>query len=391
MDLNISSKPSGNAFTPMAGMCRTCLNSKQGKHSVPLDHQVRISRTFCRLSLTSFLERPKGKSSNSAPSTSSPGEGPSNSKPDTKTSGKRRHDSPEIIEIPDWSPKQPRGRGPQQPSNLLEAQNAKAIDKSEKALKTTNEKVSPITASHKKRRTRSPSIEIIPDSDEEANLSIQFSPQSLPVNSSLRRQSPQRNGNRLSITSQPDANPLSEEQPSSNVSLHQVRKGNPLVKMVDFDPGTMSGAISTKAYAVDRSYGGSSSNKPSKRTRPGPGRSSANLIKSSLLTADKGTLKTVKGKYQKSEKAETALAPIDQMETGTEDNNIVPQAPPSAEELLELAGLDAQAAESLPDFEEIEEIQKSPSPVLDPAEQGTLSKEDRPFHARRSVAVLLLC
>ncbi|KAF8911002.1 hypothetical protein CPB84DRAFT_1073406 [Gymnopilus junonius] len=321
-------------------------------------------------------KRPKGKLSASALSTKlSPGEGPSNSKPDSETSHKRRRESPEIIEITDWSPIRPRGTEPKQPPTVPEAQNAKIIDKPGKIFKKSNEKVLPSTSSHKKRRTRSPSIEIIPDSDEEVLPSIQhLSPQILPVDSS-RRQPPRRNGNKLP-TSRADANALPEEQSSSNVPLHQIRKDNPLVKMVDFDPGMMASAIPAKAYATNRSNGASTSSLAPKRTRPGPGRSSVNLLKSSLLTAEKGILKTVKGKYSKAEKNQAVSAPIDQMEARTEENNTVPQAPPSAEELLELAGLDVQAAESLPDFEEGEEIQKAPLPVLNSTEQGSPPRED---------------
>ncbi|PPR01479.1 hypothetical protein CVT26_015102 [Gymnopilus dilepis] len=308
-------------------------------------------------------KRPKKQASKSALAVkpSSTG-GPSSHKPNSQRSNKRRRSSPEIIELSDSSPKRGRANEPRRSSTLLEAQKVPA------KVSTTADKASPL----KKRRTRSPSVEIIPDSDEEVELALQQP--SSHADSSVQK-SPRRNGRGSPSRSRQTADSTGDEQSKSKVPMHQMRKDNPLVKMVDYDPGSMAGAIPTKAYAVDRSNGESLSSKPATRKKPGPGRSSANLMKSSLLTAEKGTLKTVKGKYSKSENAQAESSHVEPMEVSQGDEQRgPPQPPPSAEELLELAGLDSQAAESLPDFDEAEDIQKPTSP---PPAQGSVSKEEQ--------------
>jgi hypothetical protein len=80
----------------------------------------------------------------------------------------------------------------------------------------------------------------------------------------------------------------------------------------------------------------------------------------SLLTAGaKGALKTIKGSYRRPVEQEQEQKQEDQdvlseaKEAGSPSmESIVPEEPPTAEELLTLAGYDKQDAEALPDFED---------------------------------------
>ncbi|KAF9464785.1 hypothetical protein BDZ94DRAFT_1255878 [Collybia nuda] len=166
-----------------------------------------------------------------------------------------------------------------------------------------------------------------------------------------------------------------------NIPSHRARAANPLVKMVD--PPSLPNvekAISVKARLSkgNATLHPSASGTPPPRlgrsvrasgSRPGPGRSSTGFIakkppknRSSILTAEKGTLKSMKGKYSKPINPESTKSEEDDIEEdsslwggdqGTKAGASHPylQAP-TAEELLNLAGLNAQNAEALPDFEE---------------------------------------
>jgi hypothetical protein len=159
----------------------------------------------------------------------------------------------------------------------------------------------------------------------------------------------------------------SEEQ-LLRLPSHRARVANPLVKMAeDVNFAGMSGAISVKT----RLAGHKSAISPTssgKSRKPGPGRSSSGLIKNSLLTFQKGSLKTVKGSYKKQTQRPNSVAGsvddrhndepmmegenVHQDEEARISNNGTTQVPPTAAELLGLAGLDAQHAEILSDFEE---------------------------------------
>jgi hypothetical protein len=143
--------------------------------------------------------------------------------------------------------------------------------------------------------------------------------------------------------------------PPKSLPSHRARAANPLVKMVD-DFGSMDGAISVKARLQGRN--GTSSDAPvagpsSTPTRksgrkPGPGRSSGGMLNkntSSLLTFEKGALKTVKGKFK---------APVGEEDKAEGGSGLpdIPVSPPTSDELLKLSGFDSKAAEALDDFEE---------------------------------------
>lgn len=183
-------------------------------------------------------------------------------------------------------------------------------------------------------------------------------------------------------TSPPD--PLFDSPPSavgstrqrsleSSTPFHRARAANPLVKLIDAPPPQTSGrAITAKARLMSMPATGPSSAGPvrvvAKRGgKPGPGRSSAGLLatnRSSLLTASKGKLTTVKGRFapvdttrdQPESSAEKApkLGDQDVVKMGGEGNTLVTSTDPkpSGSDLLKLAGVGEDAAE-LPDFDEI--------------------------------------
>lgn len=184
---------------------------------------------------------------------------------------------------------------------------------------------------------------------------------------------------------------------------HRARAANPLVKLIDTTtPGTTNkqSRITAKARLMSihtdevPSTGGPSRHIAKRGGKPGPGRSSSGLIaksRSSLLTATKGTLKSVKGKFagdtvehDRPDEIEEAPAArgtteedkhlvrswsdedvvVDQDHQTTSNSQLGP--PPSGDELLQLAGLQTEP-EALPDYEddsppqpqEVEEIQGS--------------------------------
>lgn len=266
-----------------------------------------------------------------------------------------------------------------------------------------------------------PSPEVVPDSDEERTEmqedNLEYTPGSLQDPPSGPRLPPENvpqeavasvseargqlgAGETTKPTSHVDkpvsakqddlSGPMDEDKPSTH--SHRDRAANPLVKMVDIPSvAGMDDAISVKARLLGRggppspapSPGPSSrrghSNRGTPRasgSKPGPGRSSSNLMKkstSSLLTFQKGGLKTVKGIYVKNgrgEKRRAESAKDDGLESdngslwgdmavqnevkvpGSVDHDTPAVSVPSGKELLQLAGLDAQDAEALPDFED---------------------------------------
>lgn len=174
-----------------------------------------------------------------------------------------------------------------------------------------------------------------------------------------------------------------DEDRHTNIPSHRVRAANPLVKMVE-PPSVpdVEKAISVKARllrgkpTLASSASGTPQTHPSRSThasgsKPGPGRSSTGFVtkktpknKSSILTVEKGTLKSVKGKYRKPVEAKGIEPQAQEDSVEEEDGSLwgddtergtgasYSQVPPTADELLGLAGLDVQNAEALPDFEE---------------------------------------
>lgn len=218
-----------------------------------------------------------------------------------------------------------------------------------------------------KRARRSPSIEIIPDSDEETEGGIRKGNAGSDIQLSTSRN--HHNSERLDD---------SVHSPSftSKLPSHRMRVEMPLVKMMD-DPNlsTIDGAIPAKMRVLEKKstslvIAEERGRSTSGRSKPGPGRSSSGFISkpdASLLTFNKISVKTTKGTLYKSVEGENGSQNItqDTHETERHDSHL-PEilgnvVIPSAGELLKLAGLDPDAAETLPDFaEEMETIEQAP-------------------------------
>ena len=184
---------------------------------------------------------------------------------------------------------------------------------------------------------------------------------------------------------------------------HRARVANPLVKLIDattLQTRNKQSRITAKARLMSihsaevPSTSGPSRNTAKRGGKPGPGRSSSGLVtknRSSLLTATKGTLKSIKGKFrgttiERDQPDEIEEAPLARgttegdtlLVTSWSDEDVVvaqdhqtisnsqPGPPPSGDELLKLAGLQTDP-ETLPDYEddsaaqlqEVEKIQES--------------------------------
>jgi hypothetical protein len=243
--------------------------------------------------------------------------------------------------------------------------------------KRPQQTISSSTPSSSKKNPRKIDFEVIPDSDEEMN-----GPATLTmnlINPSVFEEPNQASGSTTLSTSLHtseheaiDFHPLFDEEPIERVPTLRDRLIEPRVKMID-DPklSNIEGTIPAKAYAVARMNADPSSSKSTvltsdsqqsdrRHSKPGPGRSSMGLkVKnvSSLLTFSKGSLKTVKGKYVKERsRAHTDLTirddPPDIVEVDDAISENPPSAPPTAEELLRLAGFNNEIAGDLPDYED---------------------------------------
>lgn len=190
-----------------------------------------------------------------------------------------------------------------------------------------------------------------------------------------------------------DRDPLFDEPDGQliNLSSHRARAANPLVKMAE-NPNFagMDDAISVKARLAGCKPT-ISSTISEKSKKPGPSRSSSGFLKNSLLTFQKGSLTTVKGTYKKqTDKSRSDMEVADDgynnesMKEGEDmhldedphlSNNGTVQHPPTA---AELAGLYAQNAEILPDFEEdVPTSDSQPLPQSPQPDRAQLARQQR--------------
>jgi hypothetical protein len=167
-------------------------------------------------------------------------------------------------------------------------------------------------------------------------------------------------GSSLPKTDKTAEKPLSSSTSTPGMKKPSHRLAKPLVRLIDepYKP-IMGGAIAVKARITgQRTLDSDVANEPQKpsdaspsRPRPGPGRLPVKN-KSSLLTFEKGTLKTVKGRYVRAERMIRDEPEV----ISTDPSDIVPAtqstAPPEPSELLQLAGIDTNGADTLPSYEE---------------------------------------
>ncbi|KAG6816443.1 hypothetical protein H0H87_005998 [Tephrocybe sp. NHM501043] len=247
-----------------------------------------------------------------------------------------------------------------------------------------------------KKHARAPSYdEIIPASDDELAQIHESEPVGAIINnlnagdtraddSTMDQDSPPAPVDSLPI---PDTANL-----ASKVPVHRSKATNPKVKIAELDLTTPEGALAVKAR-LGRGSASSTTQSPSSHlmksgggAKPGPGRSSSGFMKknvSSLLTFEKGELKTVKGRFRKytRDEDEPQDASADALWGGfdeMEDNNQlqIPANidPPTADELLQLAGADVNN-EPLPDFEDAAAVLATtdstlPTPLAEPGAQA---------------------
>ncbi|KAF8163375.1 hypothetical protein B0H34DRAFT_695258 [Crassisporium funariophilum] len=256
---------------------------------------------------------------------------------------------------------------------------------------------SPATRQKQTRSMRTPSPEVIPDSDEEMN-----GPLSMSMSYMTSLTSPEKSQSLLApkpphdIAEQPYSIPndnalqtidltqddLFDEDSRVLDAAHRERLQKPSTQFLDdLNLTSIEGTISeivgqTNADPSSSNLDTSLPSTPNhkKRPKPGPGRSSSGLIKkknfSSLLTFEKGSLKTKKGNYTKEEPRTTTVQHENTGENGMQVDQLASQIPPTGEELLELAGFDVKAAEDLPDFDETEGH-------LDHGERGAPAEESK--------------
>jgi len=270
--------------------------------------------------------------------------------PPSKAVGKRRRASPELETSPNRALKRTRA----DQTSPLSSPNQREKQPEHKPAEVQSASVAGRLRS-RNRVQRPPSPEVIPDSDEETNgLQIGYL--------SSKHFTPKTKPNLTHLDASPSLNFTNVK--GAKIPAHRERQANPLVKLAD-DPSLthIEGTISTKAYAAGRIPNNPSSSTdpgsttlPQKRVRPGPGRDSVGLLKpkakSSLLTAEKGTLKTIKGKYANINSAASFPPREETTKADADLDNTHEEIPPSGQELLQLAGLDFQAPDTLADFEE---------------------------------------
>ena len=252
---------------------------------------------------------------------------------------------------------------------------------------------SPTPSPSKKNSRRIDAEEVIPDSDEETKgpattnlINPSIIEEANPGSGFTTLSTPQHTFEDEDV----DFNPLFDEEP---VPILRDRLIEPRVKMID-DPNfsNIEGAIPAKANAVARMNADPSSSKSTvltsdsqkgdgRHSKPGPGRSSMGLkVKnvSSLLTFSKGSLKTVKGKYvRETSRAHTDLTFGDDSPNIMEVDDAISEnptpAPPTAEELLQLAGFNNDIAGDLPDYEDnpLQNIEPNLSETAEPVAPTT--------------------
>ncbi|KAG5647235.1 hypothetical protein DXG03_000770 [Asterophora parasitica] len=317
----------------------------------------------------------------------------------------KRRRSPSIIEIQDSegeSPPRKRARESKRKSTrpALPTRTRRPLPARNVAAKTSTPPPQPTRSALKSARAPSVEDEVIPPSDDELDeLSLNAPPPGKHVagsqavlhafgtdDAAKTIQTPEIPPDVDMNQQSASPDPLFDDMKEQGLPFHRVKAANPKVKMVE-NPGIadFEGAIATKARLSRQNAEPSSSAAPTVGAnraknasgfRPGPGRSSSGFVKkntSSLLTFDKGRLKTVKGRYRKEPKErlkEPQPERYHDVEStagslwGTEEapNDEIPglsmssgdEAPPTANELLRLAGADNNndSDEALPDFED---------------------------------------
>ncbi|KAJ6597007.1 hypothetical protein DFH09DRAFT_108853 [Mycena vulgaris] len=326
--------------------------------------QFSVGETFIPVGPPRRMPSRRSTKADVVASTPPPSAGPS--KESTRAS-KRRRSSPPVVDLEEKPAKRTRGRVSESATRSIEEPRTPR----EPARRPPARPTTSSARSIRRTKKRTPSPEFVPASEEEeddddvvAMLVDPPQPQSFGEPST---DSPtQKDAVDTSLDDSPNqgpSEPMQDEAPPPSKSLpsHRARAANPLVKIVDDIVMPMDGAISVKARLQGRNgttaeapiAGPSGTSTRKSPRKPGPGRSSAGMLNkntSSLLTFDKGGLKTVKGKF-------TAPPNADNKAEGGSGSSEMPVSsspavPPTSDELLKLGGFDSKDAEALDDFED---------------------------------------
>ncbi|KAI0322253.1 hypothetical protein OF83DRAFT_1095285 [Amylostereum chailletii] len=231
-------------------------------------------------------------------------------------------------------------------------------------------------------RDKPPSSPSVPDSEDEVLLtystSTLFSPKGKAASTGSLFGDNDHDGAENDMVVDPP------ETSGPKLPAHRHRAANPSVKRLGSETfeDSLKGAISAKAKAL-----GATAASSSRQGKPGPGRSSQGARNSSVLTFEKGGLKTVRRKNRPLPTKEEDLlqdtlevanqvgsegAPIDSVGFDTVnalDGSIthvtipIVAPAPTGEQLLELAGLNQEEAEALEDFVDDQEGALVEAPV----------------------------
>ncbi|KAJ7685308.1 hypothetical protein DFH06DRAFT_1313627 [Mycena polygramma] len=340
--------------------------------------QFKVGETFVQVGPPRRKPSQRSVKADAASSSTPPvSAGPSTERP---RAGKRRRSSPAAVALEETPAKRTRGRISESTARPAQETRAPREPPRRPPAKTTASS----TRSIRRTKKRTPSPEVVPaseDEEDEEDVAMLVDPD---LASFVEPPSQEATGSPLDEALTQAPTQPKQDHPSPLPS-HRARAAKPLVKMVD-DFTTLDGAISAKARLQGRN--GTSQETPvagpssGSRRKPGPGRSSTGLLTkntSSLLTFDKGALKTVKGKF---------AAPVDEEDNaiGTSPDPLL-AVPPTSDELLELGGFDSKAADALDDFEDAEAV-SSPTgvPESNPNQESLTLAKNKLFPPGTSMA-----
>ncbi|KAJ7172359.1 hypothetical protein C8R46DRAFT_1216200 [Mycena filopes] len=306
---------------------RVDLNNRDRKNMT----QFRVGESFVPVGPPRRKQSQRNLKVQPAPSPS-PSAGPS--KETTTRSSKRRRSSPPAGDLEEEKPaKRTRGRVTEPETRPAEEPDAPR----QSARRPPAKSMASSTRSIRRTKKRTPSPDQVPETEEEEDVAMLVDPE--PESTA---EHPAPHGDSDIAIEAPVQSPREDFAAAAVASF--ARHETSCEDDRRFAP--MDGAIATKARL--RGQNGTSNGEapvagPSTTPRsrkPGPGRSSSGMLNkntSSLLTFDKGALKTIKGKFK-------AVVAGDDGDKGEGSSGGLDRT--------NLGGLDSKAAEALDDFED---------------------------------------
>ncbi|KAJ7741525.1 hypothetical protein DFH07DRAFT_53206 [Mycena maculata] len=324
--------------------------------------QFDVGETFLPVGPPRLGRKPTRKSTKPVAAAPTPPASAGASNEGTRSS-KRRRSSPPPEDLEEKPTKRTRGRVSETPTRPVEEPRATRQTQTPRRPPAKATTTASSTRSFRRTKKRTPSPDIVPASEEEEEeqdvaMLVDPAEQSFADEPPSQKEIVDLSLEDDDAPNHPPVDSMQDRASSPPLPSHRARAANPRVKMVD-DFSPLEGAIAAKARVPPHNGTGHESPVagPSTGTRrsprkPGPGRSSSGFLgsknTSSLLTFEKGVLKTVKGKFT----APAAEEDTAERGSGAFDGADVPMVPPTSDELLQLGGFDAKAAEALDDFED---------------------------------------